>query len=109
MREGPVVRRQNEGQKTRSWANVLENLVDTDILKDHDIETKEVKLVDGEEHEVDHRNVNYLVSGRNGEGLAARFTPVELTPSAQAVDVANELSHHHVQIEATIIRPLILN
>ena len=108
MPEDPVVRRQGEGQETRSWSNVLENLVGTDILKDHDIETKEIKQIDGEEHEVDHHNVNYSVSGRRGEGLAARFTLVELTPSAQAADVVNELSHRHARIEVTTICPLIL-
>ena len=104
MREDPVVRRQDEGQETRSWSNVLENPVETDILKDRDIDTKEVKLIDGEEHEVDHRSVKHLVIGRIGEGLAARLTPVELTPSAQAVVVANEPSRRHVQIEVTITR-----
>ncbi|CAF9914138.1 MAG: hypothetical protein ALECFALPRED_009403 [Alectoria fallacina] len=108
-REDPVVRRQDEGQETRTWSNVLENLVGTDIWTDHDIEKKEVNLIDGEEHEVDHRNVKYLVSGRNGEGLAARFTPVELTPSVQEVGVANELSRRHAQLEVTIIRRLIPN
>lgn len=73
----------------------------TDILKDHVIETKEGKLVDAEGHEVDHRNVNHLDFGRNGEGLEARFTPVELTLFAQAVDEANELFHPHVHIEVT--------
>lgn len=108
MREDLVVRRQDEGQETRSWSNVLENLVETDILKDPDIDTKEVKLKDGEEHEVNHRSVKYLVTGTNGEGLAARFTPVELTPSAQAVVVANELPRRHVRIEVTITRPPLL-
>ncbi len=108
MQEVPVFRRQDEGQETRSWFNVLEILVGTDILKDHDIETEEVRLIDGEEHGVDRHNVNCLVSGRNGEGLAARFTPVELTPSAQAADVVNELSHRNVQLEVIIIRPLTL-
>lgn len=109
MREDPVVRRQDEGQETRSWSNVLEIQVGTNILKDHDIATKEVKLIDGEEHEVDHRSVKSLVSGRNGEGLAARFTTIGLTPSAQGAVVANELSRLHVQIEVTIIRLHLLN
>ncbi|CAF9922609.1 hypothetical protein IMSHALPRED_005715 [Imshaugia aleurites] len=72
------------------------------------IETREVWIIDGEEQEADLRNGKFLVLGRNGEGLAARFTPVALTPSAQAVGVANGLLHRHVQIEATVTRPLIL-
>lgn len=47
MQEDPVVRRQDVGQETRSWSNV-ENLVGTDIPKGHNIETKEVRLIDGE-------------------------------------------------------------
>ena len=79
----------------------------TGYWKGHDVETKEVSLLGGEGHEADHRNANPVLR-RNGEGLVALFTPVELTPSAQAVDVVNELSHHYVQIEVTITHPLTL-